>query len=211
MHCVLLGQKFFMDQTFLIEKCNRLCFHLRLRIRAFFGLASPSPTHYILWRLVSGSYSKSDDSSQVITHLRIFSDSIASSQSRQTSTRRFLCSLVRFFRTSLVHSFRRCNSSFIIKRMVSRLINSSSATSLMDKRRSKLSSCFTRSTLEGVRVSVCRSFLLNHLENVESSHKVMILGLATLSVEKTYYNHFFFRHSDFTDLNYALDNGHWTL
>ncbi len=36
-------------------------------IRAFFGFTSPSPTHCILWRLISGSYSKSNNSSQVIT------------------------------------------------------------------------------------------------------------------------------------------------
>ncbi len=71
----------------------------------------------------------------------------------------FLLFLGKIFGTGLTQSFWRCNSSFTTKRRVSWLINSSSATSLMDKQQSKSSSCFTCLTLEGVRVSLCWSHL----------------------------------------------------
>ncbi len=47
-HCGLLGQKFFMDQAFLIEKCNKHCFHLQLWhpdfLRPCFTLTNPLHT-----------------------------------------------------------------------------------------------------------------------------------------------------------------------
>ncbi len=118
---------------FITKNAPSVVFTCEFDIRAFFGLSPPSPTHCILWRVVSGSYSKSHCLSQVITLSRMFSDSIASSQSQQTLARRFFYSLVRFFGTSLALSFRIRNSSFTIKRTISRLIDSSSATALMDK------------------------------------------------------------------------------
>ncbi len=97
------------NATSIVSTCN-------FDIRAFFGLLHPHQPIYIRWCLVSGSYSKSHDSSQVITHLRMFSDSIASSRSWQTSTQLLFCPSVRFFGISLAQSFRRCDLSFKIKR-----------------------------------------------------------------------------------------------
>ncbi len=131
---------------FLSKNAISIIFTCDFDFRVFLSLASPSLTHCIFWRLVSGSHLKSHDLSLVITHSRMFSDSVASSQSRQTSTQHFFCSSVRFFGTSLAQSFRRHNSSFTIKQMVLWLIDSSSVTSLMGKWWSESSSCFTCST-----------------------------------------------------------------
>ncbi len=143
---VFWGRNSLRIRPFLSKNAISIVFTRDFDIRGFFSLASPSPTHCILWRLVSGSYLKSHNLLQVITCSRISSDSIASSQSRQTSTRHFFCSSVRFFGTSLAQSFRRLNSSFTIKQTVFRLIDGSSATSLMGKWWSESSRCFTRLT-----------------------------------------------------------------
>ncbi len=89
---VFWSRNFLWVRPFLSKNATCIVFICDFDIRAFFGLASPSLTNWILWCLVSGSYLKSHDLLQVITGLKMFSDSIASSQSQQTSTRCFFCS-----------------------------------------------------------------------------------------------------------------------
>jgi len=77
---------------------------LDLLILAFLGREEFAVCHSLLWRFVSGSYSKVHDSSPVITRLKNSGSlSRRSRRSRHTSLRLAFCSVVRFFGTILAH------------------------------------------------------------------------------------------------------------
>jgi len=79
---------------------------LDLLILAFLGRGEFAVCHPLLWRFVSGSYSKIHDSSPVITRLKNSgSFSRRPRRSRHTSLRLAFCSVVRFFGIILAHIF----------------------------------------------------------------------------------------------------------
>ena len=97
--------KFLVDDLLTAKKTNEHRFDLL--ILAFLGRGEFAVCHSRLWRFVSGSYSKIDDSlSPVITRLKNSGPlSRRSRRSRYTSLRLALRSVVRFFGTILAHIF----------------------------------------------------------------------------------------------------------
>ena len=149
--CLTLWQKLHVDDSSRVEERDQHELDFRPRLSCFFGFGNDGHLHWRLWHLVSGSYSKIQDSSPVMT-LCSKSGSVwrCSRLSWHTFTRRFFWSSSRSFGIIFAQIFRIPKSSMIIFHMLSRLISSSSAIIRTVNQRSPHTICFTRSTLSAV-------------------------------------------------------------
>ena len=103
-----------MNNTLTVENQISMDLIFDLIILAFFGRGELLVCHSELCRLVAGSYSKTHDSSPVMTCLKKNSSfSMRSRSSRHTFLQFFFCSLVRIFGTSLAQNF--CMPSSSVK------------------------------------------------------------------------------------------------
>ena len=98
--------KFLVDDPLTVKKTNEHRLILDLLILAYLRLGEFAVCHSRIWRFVSEPYSKTHDSSPVITRLKNSGSlSRRSRKSKDTSLRLAFCSVVRFFGTILAHTF----------------------------------------------------------------------------------------------------------
>jgi len=124
---------------------------LDLLILAFLGWGEFAVCYSRLWHFVSGSYSKINDSSPVITWLKNSGSlSRRSRISRHPSLRLVFCSVVRFFGTILAHTFLMYKSCVKIWWTVNQFKFNSLLIILNVTRRYDLTRDLTLSTLSSV-------------------------------------------------------------
>ena len=128
-HCLTLWQEFCVHNAPDIKNAISISFTLDSNCLAFFGLGDPRLFHWRLCHLVSGSYSKIQDSSPVITFYNKFGSVWRSSRmSWHTCSHQSFWSLFSSFGTIFAHSFLISKSSVIIFQTVSQLMPNSYAT-----------------------------------------------------------------------------------